>query len=108
MKQYKITKLKVREDAANKKTNQDLIKINEYLVKNKNKLDWFQDEIYTIEEGYSIEGSFKNFPKVSESLVINNIHSWFQSSEIKEIKQVDGNSWLIKTLNSIYSLEEIG
>jgi len=104
MTRYKATKLSVREDADNKKSNEDLEAVNSKLFENEAMISG----LYAVVEGMTFEGSIMHFPDVGDSLHVHDLRNSLWTSTIKEITQEDDSNWIIKTKNSLYKLEKLG
>lgn len=105
---YKVTKLSVRKDAANKKSNKQLRNYNEDMAQTLMQLGVIEGGYFAVEEGQTFTGVLDtDHIRVGGSLVMQCVGGGnFYSSEIVDISE-KGKKTLVKTQNSIYQVERV-
>lgn len=102
-----MTKLSVREDAENGVSAEKLREINKGIVDKLNELPgYLSGGNFVVEEGDSYTGSLRFEPEVGKQVFLDG-SVWFHSSVVREITKESEKSYIIKTANSIYRLEEL-
>lgn len=102
---YKVTKLKVREDAKNGKSNLDLKEENILRVLTMLGLGFTGGTVH-VEEGDSYTGELTSELKPGNSITIVDTNTWFKSSPVEQVEESDG-VFNVRTKNSFYKVEPI-
>lgn len=102
---YKITKLQVREDAKNEKSNEAIKDANGKLAVKLMNLGFIAGGTFSVAEGDVHEGYLTYDPEVGKPVMLSDRDQWFQSSVVVEITAEKKGVFLLKTQNSIYRLE---
>lgn len=103
---YTATKLKVREDAENKYSNDEILDANSRQAKHLLSLGFISGGTWAIAEGDVYSGYLTYLPEAGKNIFLVDGHEWFRSSPVVEIKKQVGGKFYIKTANSIYRLEK--
>lgn len=103
---HKITKLHVRADAKNQATNEEIAQSNNQKAKQLTDLGFISGGVWGVEKGDSYTGHLRATPTVGEPVFLDG-SEWFRSSVVEAITPKTDKSWVIKTANSYYLLEDV-
>lgn len=103
---HRMTKMHKRADSKSEITNEEIVEANAKQAEKLIDLGFISGGVWAVAEGDSYTGTLRAEPTVGNPVFLDG-SEWFRSSPVAEIAQETEKSWIIKTANSYYLLEDL-